>query len=574
MTIDDAVRKKDDFIKYALDESVPVSNWVRLLVRQYIDDIEQANTNPDFPYYFDEQAALHNFKIFCALQFSEGNWRGKPFEFHNWQAFTNWCVFGWKVKDNGWRRYFKVYIKVPRKNGKTEYLSAIGIYGHRFDPYEKDAQVFWFATKKAQANIGFRKQKTMTSLLCSKSPKYNLAVRVLQHSISDRDGSGFVTYLGKDSKAEDGHNPFYGICDEYHAHPNNDMMDVIESGFGARQSPLMWVITTAGTNPVGPCARFETTCKQILQGIIQNPGIFPMIFDIDEGENWEDVTAWKRANPSLGVSLSLDYLRREYEKAKTEGSTAIANFQTKNLNIWLRAHKTWIPDNVWMQDQPNFDEDSLNGRLCFAGLDLASTSDLTAYSLIFPPLSDGDPIHTITRVFCPEETVIKRTRLDGVPYNQWLDDGFLTITPGNVTDYKYIHESFLRDCERFDVHSIAYDPYNSTQLVINLQDDGLILEPFRQGFLSMSPPTKELERLAMSGLIKHGNNPVLRWAISNVSIKFDAAGNIKIDKSESKDKVDPAVALVMAIGQWAQHYGDVSSYGKDLFFFYEKTRGI
>jgi len=565
MTVDEAIQKKDEFIRYALNEDIPVSRWARLLVKQYLADIKEAEENPDFPYYFDEEAAIHNYKIFSNLQFSEGNWRGKPFDFHPWQAFTNWCVYGWKVKSNGWRRYFKVYIKVPRKNGKTEYLSAIGIYGHRFDPYEKDAQVFWFATKKAQANIGFKKQKTMTSLLCKKSQKYSLKVRVLQHAISDRDGSGFVTYLGKDSKAEDGHNPFYGMCDEYHAHPNNEMMDVIESGFGARQSPLMWVITTAGTNPVGPCAKFETTCQQILNGIIPNPGIFPLMFDIDEDEDWTSIDAWRRANPSLGVSISLDYLNREYNKALAEGSTAVSNFQTKNLNIWLRAHKTWIPDDVWMRASVSFEESELNGKLCFGGLDLATRSDLASYVLIFPPEDEDGTPHVITRVFCPEETAVKRTRLDGVPYLQWAEEGFLTLTPGNVTDYNYIQKAILQDCATFDVHSIAYDPYNSSQLVIDLQDEGVMMEQFSQRMSVISAPTKELERLAMQEKINHGGNPILRWAVSNVSIKTDQDENIKIDKGKSKDKVDSAVALVMALGQWAQKYGEIQSYGKSIF---------
>lgn len=565
MTIQEARQRVDEFIEYALDDTRPVSTWARLVVEQYLKDLESEKNDPDFPYYFDEEAALYNFKVFCNLQFAEGNWRGKPFEFHPWQAFTNWNVYGWKVKKNDWRRYFKVYIKVPRKNGKTEYMSAIGIYGQQFDRYEQDAQVFWFATKKAQANIGFRKQKVMAGLLTRRSEKYRNAIVIRQHAISDKAGSGFTAYLGKDSKAEDGHNPFYGICDEYHAHPNNDMMDVIESGLGARISPLIWIITTAGVNPVGPCAKFETTCKQILNGVIPNPGIFPLIFDIDDGDDWTNETTWYKANPSLGISLSIDYLRREYQKAVTEGSSAVSNFQTKNLNIWLRSHKTWIPDNIWMTDVTHFDMDSLRGRLAFGGLDLASVSDLTAVVYIFPPLNDDERPACFMRCWCPEDTAVKRHRVDGVPYLQWVDEGYLELTPGNVTDYNYIHKRIEEDAAFFDLHSIAYDRYNASQLVINLQDEGIEMEPFGQGFVSMSAPTKELERIAMKGGICHFGNPVLRWMISNVAIKYDAAGNIKIDKSQCKDKVDGAVALVMALGQWAEKQSEVESYGKSIF---------
>ena len=558
MTLDEAKQRVQAFIERATNETRPFSRFARQLVNTYLSDLDQSKQDPNFEYYFDEAAAEHVFKAFCQMQFSEGHWRGKPFELTEWQAFTLWNVYGWKVKSNNWRRYFKVYIKVPRKNGKTEFLSAIGIYGHKFDQYEKDAQVFWFATKKDQARIGFNKQKSMTSMLCTRSALYATKVRVLQNKITDLDGNGFVGYLGKDSKAEDGHNPFYGICDEYHAHPSNDMMNVVESGMGARRSPLLWIITTAGFLPDGVCATFEKTCKQILDGVLENPGIFPLIFDLDEGDDWEQEKNWHKANPSLGQSISIDYLRREHKKALTEGESARVNFLTKKLNVWVKQFKTWIRDADWMKGADDvFDEAELKGRVAMGGLDLASVSDTTSLIWLFPPVEDGEKIKVLLRCWVPEEEAERITRLKGYPYLNWNKQGFLNFTPGNVTDYNYIKEQIKQDAAKFEVHSIAFDRYNSSHLVTDLQNEGLMMEPFGQGFLSMSAPTKELEVLARRGEIAHNGNPVLRWMMSNVSIRRDPADNIKVDKENSNAKVDGVVALVMALGQFAKNKNSI-----------------
>jgi len=558
MKAEEARKLVDNFISEGLNPESVFSSWARKLVAQHVADLEAAKSK-DYPYYFDEAAAMHILQFFEYIQFSEGNFRGKPFDLHGWQAFTLWCVYGWKVKSNEWRRYFKVYIKIARKNGKTEFLSGIGIYGHRFDKYERDAQVYWFATAKKQATIGFRKQQAMTRLLCAKSPTYSSKVRVYTHSISDRDANGFTSYLGRDSKSEDGTNPFYGICDEYHAHPNNDMMDVIESGMGARKSPLIWVITTAGKNPDGVCATFEKTCKQILDGVIPNPGIFPLIFDIDQDDDWQDERIWKKANPSLGVSISYDYLRRELSKALTEGTTAKNNFLTKNLNVWVTSLDNWIDDADWMQGAEIVTESELIGRSCVGGLDLASTSDTCSLIWLFPPENEGEKIKILFRCWVPEDEAIKVTKLRGFPYLKWIEAGELTATPGNVTDYDYILKQIDDDAQKFKIHSIAYDRYGAGQVSKRLTDSGITVSPFGQGFLSMSAPTKELERLIKGGQIQHGGNQVLRWMASNAVVQRDPSDNIKVVKDKAFGKVDGIVALVMALGQWVTFKDEINT---------------
>lgn len=565
MTLEQAIQAKDEFISNAMNPDSVVSEFVRMAVKRHESDLKEVVENPDFLYYFDDEASKHVLSVFCNFKFAQGKWARSKFELHGWQAFVLWVAYGWKRKDNNWRRFEKVYIKVPRKNGKTEFMAGIGMYGQSFDRYDQDRQVFWFATKKDQAAIGFKKQKSMASLLMLDSPTYASKVKITQYRISDRESAGFTVYLGKDSKTEDGHDPFYGLCDEYHAHPNNDMLDVIESGMGARDSPMIWIITTAGTNPEGPCATFERTCKQILRGVIQNDAVLPLIFDLSENDDWEDERNWAKVNPSLGVSPKIEYLRSQYQKAKTQGITARNNFLTKNLNVWVKSLNQWMLDDVWMKHAAPIITDELNGRLCFGGLDLATTSDIAALILEFPPENEGEKTQILCRFWCPEDSAMKRSKLDGVPYLQWANDGYLTLTPGNVTDYNFIKKEILELAEKYYLHSVGYDPYNSSQLVIDLMEEGLLFEKFSQRAVVMSAPINDMERLILTGEYNNGLNPVLRWMCSNTVTETSAEGNIRFDKKRSTEKIDGMVAAAMAHGQRMNNNDIVSSYGKSVF---------
>lgn len=548
------------YIEDVMKKRVVTGKYLRLVVKGHTEDLK-AQRRKDYPYWFDQDAAQHPLTVFTHFKFSKGVWGGSPFDLLPWQAFVLWLAYGWKFKGSNRRRYNKVYIKVARKNGKTEFLAGIGLYGHYFDNSDKDVEVYWFATKKAQAQIGFERQKEMTRLLMSDSPAFAAMAGLSKHRVYSTSDLSFTAYLGKDSKTEDGSMPFYGICDEYHAHPNDDMVGVMESGMVSRQNPMLWIITTAGFNPLCPAARLEKNLKKGLEGVAKNDQVLGIIFDLDEGDDYEDPKNWGKANPGLGVSVSLDNLLDAHKNAKSEGVTKLNNFLTKNLNKWLKQSKTWISDTDFMRGSSPLDTEILKGRVCFGGLDLASTSDLCALVLLFPPCDEFDTFVTLCWFWCPEDNAIRRARTDAVPYMEWHAEQYLDLTEGNVMDDRYIFHKILQLASRYDIHSIGYDPYAAAILAKDLSEEGLQMEPFRQGFLSMSEPTKTTEKMLMRGEINHLGNPVLRWMASNVAIKTDPAGNIKMDKSKSADKIDGMVSLVMSIGQYMTHK-DENIYGQ------------
>jgi phage terminase large subunit-like protein len=461
-----------------------------------------------------------------------------------WQAFATYCAYGWVRKSDRKRRFNKIYIKVARKNAKTEYLAGIGKIGFIFDG-EQDPEIYWFATKKDQAKIGWDRQKEMLKQLRKDSKLATKYCDVSTYRMYTKVGNGFVNYLGQDSDTEDGLSPYYGLCDEYHAHKTDDMMNVIESGMGTRANPMTWIITTAGFLSNGPCALFEKVCKQILDGALENDNIFPLIYDLDEGDDWEDEKNWKKANPSIEyIDTMRDFLRSAYRKAKTQGKTSEINFKTKNLNIWSTTFSTWIPADKWIEAGTDFDVSELEGKSCYGGLDLASTRDLCSLCLYFPEDKKAIWWHWV-----PEEEAIQRERNDGLPYRQWANDGWINLTPGNVRDDDSIINDIIKAVAPFYLESLAFDRYGANNIAPKLSDAGMEVNPFGQGFVSMSAPTKQIERLIFMNELDHGNNPVMKWQCSNVAIQQDPAENIKIAKNKSTEKVDGMVALAMAIGE-------------------------
>jgi phage terminase large subunit-like protein len=339
-------------------------------------------------------------------------------------------------------------------------------------------------------------------------------------------------------------NTHFGIIDEYHAWKSNDLFDNIESSMASRSEPMMDIITTAGFNKTTPCYTFRDVCIKVLQGIIQQDDLFPMIFSMDDEDDWEDETMWYKSNPNLGISVKTDFLRSKFIDAKNNPSK-INEFKTKQLNMWVDSAKVWIPDDDWQKcSGPVLD---LKGMTCHGGLDLSSTRDLTAFALDFQ-LPDGSDAY-LWFFWMPEDNVSDRVKNDRVPYDLWINQGYIITTPGNITDYDFIMADIIHMKSVYDIKSIAFDRWNSSQLIINLTDEGVNMQPFGQGYGSMSAPTKEFERTVYSGKMNHMGNPVLRWMVSNVEIQKDPAGNIKIDKSKAREKVDGPVAAVMAKGQ-------------------------
>lgn len=561
MTFEEHKEAFDDYLAYCLNPDNAVSSWIRKLCRRHLDEMARIEEE-GFPFFWDWAAVKHVVEVFALLQLTEQKSYGKPFVLLKWQRMATFMAYGWKWKETGQRRFFDIFIKVARKNGKTQYLAAVGIYGQSFDEYEDGCQVWWFATKKEQAKIGFGYQKKMAELLIAKSPSVAAEIRVMQFRIQDRTTTGYTSYLGKNSKGEDGFNPFYAFSDEGHAQETDEMREVMTSGMVARDSPMMWSISTEGFLEDSPFVRFQKRCKQALDGIIEMPETLPLIFDLDEGDDWEDERNWSKPNPALGESLSLENLRRDYRNAKTKGVTAIRNFMTKNLNIRQKNAEVWIPAATWRENSGASTRDELieamKGRLCFGGLDLASVRDLCSLVLLFPPNIETERWVILHWSWAPEPSIDKRVKVDSAPYLQFIQRGEMTTTPRQTTDYDEIKKKVLWVAEHFQLHSIAFDRYNSYQIIPQIEEYGIRMEAFNQSFPSMSAPTMTVDALASERLFEHGGDTLLTWAISNVALdrKDDF---VKPSKGASSEKIDPAVALIMAMGQANEYMHEVTA---------------
>lgn len=287
----------------------------------------------------------------------------------------------------------------------------------------------------------------------------------------------------------------------------------------------------------------------ILENRKVDNSVFPLLFCLDEGDDWQDKKNWTKSNPNLGVTPYISYMDDQFQKALNEGAAKQIQFMTKNLNVWTTTSSVWISNNYIEQTRLKVDDDLLYNKKCFAGLDLASTRDIAALVLCFPVQAGLDKPHIKSYFFCPEDNVRERSLSDGVPYVQWAQDGDIIMTDGNVTDYDFIKAKVIELTAKYKIECIAFDRWNASQLVIQLTNDGANMKPFGQGFISMSAPTKEIEKMFLSNEITHDGNPVMEWMMTNVMLKFDPAGNIKIDKAKSTEKVDGPVAMVMAYAQ-------------------------
>ena len=533
------------YIDAVLSGEVLTCKYVRLAVERQVRDLERQESE-DFPYYFDEQKAGLTLATVKLLRHTAGDWMGQNFLLQDFQAFRFAVIFGWLRKDSKKRRFRRAYIEVARKQGKSEEAAAVGNIGLFFDG-EGAPQIFSAATTRDQAKEVFNAAKVMAKYLSDDSETLGKQIRVLEHSISNKENSGFFQAVSSDSGTLDGKKPHIAITDEYHAHPTSGVLKVMETGMGSRKQPLSFIITTAGFNTAGPCFRMRQVATEILEGKKVAETFFTIIYTLDDEDDWNDKKVWIKANPNIGISPDWDHMNSEYTNAVNEGGRAVVEFKTKNLNIWCDAPEVWIPDEDWRRNDGEIDEDELDHRLCYAGLDLASVSDLTSLCLYFPPLVGGKHIFKWYN-WLPSDTVAKRS--GRVNYPLWVEQGWIETTPGNVTDYDYIRAKINEIRGKYLLASVQYDRWNTSDIVPRLVDDGINMQPFGQGFASMSTPCKQLERMILGGECNTGANPVARWSMGNVVLDTDSAGNIKINKDKAMEKVDPIVAQAMAIAGW------------------------
>ncbi|MGA0081596.1 MAG: terminase large subunit [Ilumatobacteraceae bacterium] len=530
--------KADWYAEEVLAGRIVACELVRLACKRYQNDRASGK------WQFDEDLAQHAVSFIEALTHTTGEAAGRPFILEPWQEFIVWNIFGFVGPDGG-RRFSRAYVEVPRKNGKSTFSSALMLYGLLADG-ESGAQVYSAATKLDQAMMVFGESVRMVRAQDWLHEECNVYNSINNRRITHAEN--LYKPLEWNPGKQDGLNTHFAVIDEYHAHPNDELYNVIFNSMGARRQPLLFTITTAGFNRESPCFKHRQYCSQVLQGGIEDDALFSVVYTLDPGDDWMNPEVWAKANPNWGVSVYPKKLEQAIAEAKELAHKEV-EFKTKLLNVWTDTAQTWIQDAVWMangQGDP-FELADLEGCECFGGLDLAQTGDFCAFSLYFP--TEGQ---VVTRYYLPEDAVRKRTDAAGQSIKQWVRDGLVIQTDGNVTDYSFIKADVLQLAERFAIREIAFDRYNSSQLIIELQNEGLTMFPFGQGFASMAAPTKEFERLVRVGQIKHGGNPVTRWMMSNILLKRDPAGNVKIDKAKSGDKVDGPVSIVMALGTYMQ----------------------
>ena len=520
-------------------------------MERHQSELVKQNT-PDFPYYFDEAEADRILSLYQFFRFSKGKVRGEPFDLMPWFAALVYMAFGWR-RPGGGKRFRKVYCKVARGNAKTANLVAIGTIGFLFDNVG-DPEVVWVATKKDQAKIGWERQRTMLEMLVRDEPdlheKLNIPKGHTSTRINRKDCLSWVTYLGRDSSGEDGASPSLTIVDEYHAWDNDDMMNVIESGMVKVDDPVTWIITTAGYKPLGPNSGFLKSCKLVLEGVVDNPELLAFVYELDEGDDWRDETVWYKPNPGIGVSVTMEGIRTEYNKIASQGLTKEIDFKVKNLNMEASGEKGWIADEKWMDNAEPAPIEAFKDRVCYGGLDLANTNDFNAFVLFAPPRHEGDTALVYPMFWATEDSIQKfRTKRPFVLH--WVDAGHITVTPDDSTDYEIIRQDINAICSGLQhLMCIAFDRALSHWLTPALQNDGFRMEVFVQSWQWLTPAAKTLEILVAKAQIAHGGHPVLRWNMANVVLQFDRNENYLPTKGKSADKIDGAAALLNAIGQW------------------------
>ena len=503
---------------------------------------------------YDKDAADYAVMFIESLCHTKGTWAGKPFELIDWQEQIIRDLFG-ILKPNGYRQFNTAYVEIPKKMGKSELAAAVALLLTCGDGEER-AEVYGCAADRQQAAIVFDVAADMVRMC----PALSRRVKILasQKRIIYKPTNSFYQVLSAEAYSKHGFNIHGVVFDELHTQPNRKLFDVMTKGSGdARMQPLYFLITTAGTDTHSICYETHQKAKDILEGRKIDPTFYPVIYGADESEDWTDPKVWRKANPSLGITVGIDKVRAACESARQNPGEENA-FRQLRLNQWVKQAVRWMPMEKWDACAFAVNEDDLEGRVCYGGLDLSSTTDITAFVLVFPPTDEDDRYVVLPYFWIPEDSMDLRVRRDHVPYEVWERQGYLMTTEGNVVHYGYIEKFIERLGEKFNIREIAFDRWGAIQMVQNLEGMGFTVVPFGQGFKDMSPPTKELMKLVLEKRIAHGGHPVLRWMMDNIYIRTDPAGNIKADKERSTEKIDGAVATIMALDR-AIRCGNVST---------------
>lgn len=521
---------------------VVTGKLVKQAVERWYSDLETGGSRG---LYFDENAAARVFRFSGYCRQYEGEFAGKPLDLEGWQCFVTANIFGW-MREDGTRRFRIAYIKVGRKNGKTTWFAFIANYGLLADR-EGGPRVYSAATKRDQAKELYDAAFAMVE----QSPSLTSLVTTFSDRIVAKRTRGRMQALSKDSKSMDGLNVHFGLIDELHAHPTSAVWDVVKSARGARKQPLIVAITTEGFLPDGVDADQHDYASRVLNGAVDDDSYFAMIYTLDDPEKWDDESEWIKANPNLGVSVNIDDMREQCAMAK-EIATERVEFLTKKLNIKVRGEAKWMNLERLKLCEEDYDDqapwnnstDEFKGANAWGGLDLSSVEDMTSLSLA---IDDNGITRTFVRAYLPQGALDRRLQKGDKSLEGYVQSGHLYLTPGDTVDYEYIKRDVRAALAYFNVSAIAYDRWNSNQLVNDLMNEGAPMVEFGQGFGSMSAPMKELMIRVLNKKIAY-SNPVLYWCMANLVADTNPAGDIKPDKSKIKEKIDAAVSTIMALG--------------------------
>ena len=501
---------------------------------------------------FDENKAIRVKKFIERLKHSKGEYAGRNFILEDWQYNDIIRPLYGTINPDGTRQYRICLIMVAKKNGKTTLAAALALY-HLFADQEMGGEVYAAATDRPQSSLTFNESANMVK----QSPSLTRKSKIVdsQKRIVNYRTNSFYRAIPANVPSSHGVNASFAVYDELHAAANRKLFDILLTSMGTRRQPLLVIITTAGFDRHSILYEQYDYAKKILSGVIKDKTFLPVIYEADEKDDWQDEKVWHKANPALGTFRKLDDMRSLANKAKE--IPALQNtFKRFYLDMWTQQETKWLPIEKWDACPNKFDIKKLKGKICYGGLDLSSTTDLTAFSLIFP-----EEYKIITHCFIPKEKMLEKEAKDKVPYSIWEKQGYINATEGNVVDYAFIEDKVKKEAEKYQIKEIGYDRWNADYLVQRLIAEGNIeMIPVGMGFASMNAPTKYLEALILDKKINHGGNPVTRWNFDNVMMKEDPAGNIKPDKSKSTQKIDAIVSIIIATDRLMRHEEQKSIY--------------
>lgn len=526
-----------------VEDRVIACRYVKLACQRFLNDL--ARQDDDWPYVFDEEKADRAVRFMQLMPHTKGKWSAAKSKlvFESWQVFIEANLFGWVKKDTGKRRFREAYEEIPRKNGKSARLAARGIYLFAADG-ESGAEVYSGATTEKQAFEVFRPAWMMAHKLENLRSRFGIELSGNQKNPGPmfvmEDMSKFETVIGNPG---DGASPHAALVDEYHEHDTDALVDTMQTGMGAREQPLLSIITTAGSNLGGPCYEKRRDVIRILEGQTVDETIFGIIYTLDEDDPWDDPASLVKANPNYGVSVFPDFLLAQLQQAKRSASKQNA-FRTKHLNQWVGARTVWMNMLAWQRQKRDFSIADMAGCRCWIALDLASKKDVAALVMLF---EKAGHFYCIPRFYAPEAAAEENEK-----YQNFALDGHLILTPGSMTDYAFIEADILDIAKQVDLQDVAFDDWQANYLITRLSNTSIPVVDFNQTVKNMSDPMKEVEARVIARTLWHDGNPVMTWMMGNVAAKIDAKENIYPRKENDNDpncKIDGPVTLIMTMGR-------------------------